>query len=160
MSRSSSTPEPGVSDAFVVAGRSLDLTTGEAAFTYRLGGDEFTERLTLDPELLAGADPARVDAALDLVHLVMGTSYYKLRAPGRVVVRRPVTKAQAGVAEAAYTHGLGEFAAVNRLPVPHEVAFDLETSEDLPAPADGGGREALYIEFNFVIKSNSFNLEV
>lgn len=146
MSRSSSTPEPSLSerDAFVVAGRSLDPATGEAAFTYRLAGDEFTERLTLDPGLTAGADPARVDAALDLVHLVMGTSYYKLRAPGRVVVERPVTKAQAAVAEAAYTHGLGEFAAVNRLPVPHEVAFDLETTDDLPAPADdGGARQAL-----------------
>ncbi len=130
-------------DAFVVAGRSFDPATGEAAFTYRLGRDEFTERLTLDPGLTAGADPARVDAALDLVHLVMGTSYYKLRAPGRVVVERPVTKAQAAVAEAAYTHGLGEFAAVNRLPVPHEVAFDLETTDDLPTPGDGGGREAL-----------------
>ncbi|SET82866.1 hypothetical protein [Geodermatophilus poikilotrophus] len=130
-------------DAFVVAGRSLDPTTGEAAFTYRLAGDEFTERLTLDPGLVAGADPARVDAALDLVHLVMGTSYYKLRAPGRVVVERPVTKSQAAVAEAAYTHGLGEFAAVNRLPVPHEVAFDLELTDDLPAPVEGGGHEAL-----------------
>ena len=130
-------------DAFVVAGRSLDPTTGEAAFSYRLAGDEFTERLTLDPALVAGADPARVDAALDLVHLVMGTSYYKLRAPGRVVVERPVTKAQAAVAEAAYTHGLGEFAAVNRLPVPHEVAFDLELTGDLPAPVEGDGREAL-----------------
>src|SRR3712207_6775134 len=101
MSRSSSTPEPSVSeqDAFVVAGRSLDLATGEAAFTYRLAGDEFTERLTLDTDLLGGADPALVDAALDLVHLVMGTSYYKLRAPGRVVLERPVTKAQAAVAE-------------------------------------------------------------
>ena len=132
-----------MSDAFVVADRSLDLATGEAAFTYRLAGDEFTERLTLDTDLLTGADPARVDAALDLVHLVMGTSYYKLRAPGRVVVQRPVTKAQAAVAEAAYTHGLGEFAAVNRLPVPHEVAFDLEVTDDLPSPVDGGGREAL-----------------
>ena len=132
-----------MSDAFVVADRSLDLATGGAAFTYRLAGDEFTERLTLDTDLLTGADPARVDAALDLVHLVMGTSYYKLRAPGRVVVERPVTKAQAAVAEAAYTHGLGEFAAVNRLPVPHEVAFDLELTGDLPAPAEGGGREAL-----------------
>ena len=63
-------------DAFVVAGRSLDPATGAAAFTYRLAGDEFTERLTLDPGLTSGADPARVDAALDLVHLVMGTSYY------------------------------------------------------------------------------------
>jgi hypothetical protein len=62
----------------------------------------------------------------------MGTSYYKLRAPGRVVVERPVTKAQAAVAEAAYTHGLGEFAAVNRLPVPHEVAFDVELTDDVP----------------------------
>jgi hypothetical protein len=132
-----------VSDAFVVAGRSLDPATGEAAFTYRLAGDEYTERLTLDTDLLGGADPARVDAALDLVHLVMGTSYYKLRAPGRVVMERPVTKAQAAVAEAAYTHGLGEFAAVNRLPVPHEVAFDLEITDDVPAPADGGARQAL-----------------
>jgi hypothetical protein len=47
------------------------------------------------------------------------------------------------VAEAAYTHGLGEFAAVNRLPVPHEVAFDLELTDDLPAPGDGGGSRAL-----------------
>jgi UDP-N-acetyl-alpha-D-muramoyl-L-alanyl-L-glutamate epimerase len=149
MSRSSSTPArrvsegQGASDAFVVAGRSLDPATGEAAFAYRLAGDVFTERLTLDTDLLGGADPARVDAALDLVHLVMGTSYYKLRARGRVVVERPVTKAQAAVAEAAYTHGLGEFAAVNRLPVPHEVAFDLETTDDLPAPVEGGGRQAL-----------------
>ncbi len=130
-------------DAFVVAGRSLDLATGEAAFTYRLAGDEFTERLTLDTDLLSGADPTRVDAALDLVHLVMGTSYYKLRAPGRVVVQRPVPKTMAVVAEAAYTHGLGEFAAVNRLPVPHEVAFDLELTDDLPAPGDDGGSRAL-----------------
>ncbi|WP_158550783.1 hypothetical protein [Geodermatophilus sp. TF02-6] len=135
--------EQGVPEPFVVADRSLDPATGEAAFTYRLAGDEFTERLTLDPALLPGADPARLDAALDLVHLVMGTSYYKLRAPGRVVVRRPVTKAQAAVAEAAYTHGLGEFAAVNRLPVPHEVAFDVEVRDDVPAPAGGGGRGAL-----------------
>lgn len=145
MSRSSSTPGPSVSepDAFVVAGRSLDPATGVAAFTYRLAGDEFTERLTFDPGLAGAADPARVDAALDLVHLVMGTSYYKLRAPGRVVVERPVSAAQAAVAEAAYTHGLGEFAAVNRLPVPHEVAFDLATADERPAPADRGGRAAL-----------------
>ncbi|SNR95901.1 hypothetical protein SAMN06893096_10160 [Geodermatophilus pulveris] len=132
-----------MSDAFVVAGRSVDPATGEAAFTFRLAGDEFTERLTLDPALLAGADPARLDAALDLVHLVMGTSYYKLRAPGRVVVQRPVSKAQAAVAEAAYTHGLGEFAAVNRLPVPHEVAFDVELRDELPAAGGVGDGGAL-----------------
>ncbi|WNV75061.1 hypothetical protein [Geodermatophilus sp. DSM 44513] len=144
MSRSSSTPGPSLSEAFVVADRSLDPATGEAAFGYRLAGDEFTERLTLDTALLGGdADPARVDAALDLVHLVMGTSYYKLRAPSRVVVQRPVSKAQAAVAEAAYTHGLGEFAAVNRLPVPHEVAFDVELRDELPAPVAGGGGQAL-----------------
>ncbi len=123
--------------AFVVAGRSLDPATGEAAFTYRLGDDEFTERLTLDPVLLTGPAPEQLDAALDLVHLVMGTSYYKLAAPGRVVVERPVTAAQLAVAQAAYTDGLGEFAAVNRLPVPHRVAFDAEVREAAPAPAAG-----------------------
>lgn len=135
-------------DAFVVADRSLDLATGEAAFTYRLGGDEFTERLTLDTELSTGSDPARVDAALDLIHLLMGTSYYKLRAPGRIVVQRPITEAQAAVAEAAYTDGLGEFAAVNRLPVPHRVALDATVEDrgltaDVPPPVAGGRGEAL-----------------
>ncbi|WP_146220415.1 hypothetical protein [Geodermatophilus normandii] len=147
MSRSSSTPAPSVSGrpdvgAFVVAGRSLDRSTGEAAFTYRLGDDEFTERLALDPALLTGPVPAQLDAALDLVHLVTGTSYYKLAAPGRVTVERPVTAAQLAVARAAYTHGLGEFAAVNRLPVPHRVEFDVEVREPGPAPA-GGTRGAL-----------------
>ncbi|HEX2074909.1 MAG TPA: hypothetical protein VHF92_14080 [Geodermatophilus sp.] len=130
-----------VDGPFVVADRSLDLATGEARFGYRLGDDEFTERLTLDPALLAGdaADPDRVDAALDLIHLVMGTSYYKLRAPGRVAVRRPVSKAAFAVAEAAYTSGLGEFAAVNRLPLPHAVEWDVELrSEELPPAPDGG----------------------
>ncbi|RFU23264.1 hypothetical protein [Geodermatophilus marinus] len=126
--------------AFLLTERALDPATGEATFSYRLGDDEFTERLALDPALLGRApDPARLDAALDLVHLVMGTSYYKLRAPGRVTVTRPLTEAQLAVAEAAYTHGLGEFAAVNRLPVPHEVAVDAETRDDvLPGAAPGG----------------------
>jgi hypothetical protein len=128
---------PDVGD-FVVAGRSLDPTTGEATFTYRLGDDEFTERLTLDPALLTGPVPAHASPALDLVHLVMGTSYYKLAAPGRVVVERPVTAAQLAVARAAYTDGLGEFAAVNRLPVPHRVEFDVEVRDAGPTPAPGG----------------------
>ena len=135
-------PAPSVSGrsdggVFVVDGRSLDPATGEAAFTYRLGDDEFTERLTLDPALLTRTASEQVEAALDLVHLVMGTSYYKLAAPGRVTVERPLTAAQVAVAVAAYTHGLGEFAAVNRLPVPHRVEFDLEIREPGPAPAPG-----------------------
>ncbi len=142
MSRSSSTPAPSVSERtgtapFVLTGRSLDRATGEAAFSYRLGDDEFTERLTLDPALLTGPAPEQLDAALDLVHLVMGTSYYKLAAPGRVVVGRPVTAAQLAVAAASYTDGLGEFAAVNHLPVPHRVAFDAEVREAGRGPAAG-----------------------
>jgi UDP-N-acetyl-alpha-D-muramoyl-L-alanyl-L-glutamate epimerase len=137
MSRSSSPEGPDVSDAFVLAGRSLDPVTGEAAFSYELAGDTFTERLTLDPEHLSEVDRARLDAALDLVHLVMGTSYYKLRAPGRVVVPRPLSPAALDMAEAAYTHGLGEFAAVNRLPLPHAVAFEADLREAGPPPAAG-----------------------
>ncbi|SEO65095.1 hypothetical protein [Trujillonella endophytica] len=123
---------------FEITDRTLDLATGEAAFSYRLGDDEFTERLTLDPALLPAAPSAELDAALDLVHLVMGTSYYKLRASGRVVVRRPITKAQLAVAEAAYGPGLGEFAAVNRLPLPHVVRWDVEVRDAPALPASGG----------------------
>jgi hypothetical protein len=127
---------------FEITDRSLDVATGEAAFGYRLGDDEFTERLTLDPALLRDTAPEQVDAALDLVHLVMGTSYYKLRAPGRITVRRPVSKAQFAAAEAAYSAGLGEFAAVNRLPLPHTVQWDVEV-RDAPAPPVAGERGAL-----------------
>jgi hypothetical protein len=49
-----------------------------------------------------------------------------------------VTAAQLAVARAAYTDGLGEFAAVNRLPVPHRVEFDVEVRDAGPAPAPGG----------------------
>ena len=47
----------------MIAERSLDLTTGEAAFTYRLGEDEFTERLVLDTEGVDEVDLVRLDAA-------------------------------------------------------------------------------------------------
>jgi hypothetical protein len=123
---------------FEITDRTLDVATGEAAFTYRLGDDEFTERLTLDPALLRDTAPEQLDAALDLVHLVMGTSYYKLAAPGRVVVQRPISKAQLAVAEAAYGAGLGEFAAVNGLPLPHTVQWDVEV-RDLPGTAPAAG---------------------
>src|SRR3712207_9004213 len=42
---------------------------------------------------------------------------------------RPVSKAQLAVAEAAYGPGLGEFAAVNRLPLPHAVQWDVEVRD-------------------------------
>jgi hypothetical protein len=128
---------------FEITDRTLDVATGEAAFSYRLGDDEFTERLTLDPALLRDTAPEQLDAALDLVHLVMGTSYYKLAAPGRVVVRRPLSKARFAVAEAAYSGGLGEFAAVNGLPLPHTVQWDVELRDAVPPTAAAGGRGAL-----------------
>ncbi len=128
---------------FEITDRALDVATGEARFSYRLGDDEFTERLTLDPALLRDTAPGQLDAALDLVHLVMGTSYYKLRAPGRITVRRPISKAQCAVAEAAYSSGLGEFAAVNRLPLPHTVSWDVEVRDALPPGPAEGGRGAL-----------------
>jgi hypothetical protein len=128
---------------FEITDRALDVATGEARFTYRLGDDEFTERLTLDPALLRSSAPEQLDAALDLVHLVMGTSYYKLRAPGRISVRRPVSKAQFAVAEAAYSAGLGEFAAVNGLPLPHAVEWDVEVRDAPAEPPATGDRGAL-----------------
>jgi hypothetical protein len=132
---------------FEITDRSLDVRTGEAAFTYRLGDDEFTERLTLDPALLRDSAPEQPDdaleAALDLVHLVMGTSYYKLAAPGRISVRRPLTEAQFAVAEAAYGAGLGEFAAVNGLPLPHTVQWDVQVRDAAARTPAAGGRGAL-----------------
>jgi hypothetical protein len=133
---------PGPDTAFVLADRQFDPATGVAEFTYELGGDRFTETLRFDGLPGNLADSGALAGALDLVHLVMGTSYYKLRAPGRVTVTRPITVAQAAVAAAAYDRGLREFAAVNSLPLPHEVHWDVRTRET-PAPVEPGGRGPL-----------------
>ncbi|MBE2320352.1 hypothetical protein DVA67_030590 [Solirubrobacter sp. CPCC 204708] len=76
---------------------------------------EFVEELEVPvPE---GADLARVEPILDLLHWVAGVSYYKTAAPPEVAFEGAVPgPAAADFLEALYSEGLGEFAVVNHLP--------------------------------------------
>ena len=98
---------------------------------------------------LSAEELDRVQGLLALLHWVAGVSYFKTAAPPRVAFedREPPPAAVAGLLDALYSEGLGEFAYTNRLarlPRPSfgsTLAGDGEGSS--PAPAQGASTRAL-----------------
>ena len=67
-------------------------------------------------------------AALRLVHLAAGVSYYKAAAPGRIVIETgPLSSGEAGLVRDLYDKGLREFAVTNGLEVPLQFAVEAGT---------------------------------
>jgi hypothetical protein len=95
----------------------FDPVSGEARFTYGLDELHFTEILKLP----AGADKVAAAAPafrklLDLTAIVLGVSYFKLRAPLAIAAPElPLTEAERAFAIDVYENGLGEFYARNNL---------------------------------------------
>jgi hypothetical protein len=110
-------PSPARGHRFRLLDRSLDVATGQATFDYELDGDRFTERIGLPPGPV-DPDPAALDLLLDVAHLAIGTSYFKLSAPEQLEVERPMPAAAAELARQIYDDGLRELAVTNGLPVP------------------------------------------
>lgn len=121
--------DPGSVRAFRFAERSADWSTGEVRLGYRLEpGHAFTEVFTFPVPDGPPPDPARrwaLDAAVRLLHLVAGVSYYKAAVPPRIEVEGEAPSPEAARAlERLYRGGLAEFAWRNRLPrVGHDIAF-------------------------------------
>ena len=128
---------------------------GRAAFAYRLGDLGFTETLTFPSGWNAEAvGTDAFDKLLDLAALVLGTSYFKLRAP--TVISAPdirLTEAERAFALDVYENGLGEFYARNQLQRFGRLVFDIR-ADDRHAPAApvlphrallpiGGGKDSL-----------------
>ena len=88
-------------------------------------GEELIERVTL-PDAPA-VPPARVQplkAALRLLHLIAGVSYYKAGVPGRIAIDGdPIDAPTAALLEQLYEHGLAEFAYQNRLDLRGRIRF-------------------------------------
>lgn len=102
-------------------------------------GPELVERVTFPG---APAVPpereAALAAALRLLHLVAGVSYYKAGIPARIVVEgQPLDEATAYLLDALYLHGLAEFAYRNRLDLRGRIAFPFERHATVPATAAG-----------------------
>lgn len=133
--------------------RAFDPSTGEARFGYELDGEALEERLVLP--VGDGSTPTVPERLLDVAHVVIGTSYYKVSAPPVLVFDRPIAPEVAALAAETYDAGLREFAFTNGLPVPHVVEIRAETvaapGVDAPASAPttrrpllpiGGGKDS------------------
>ena len=105
-----------MAEAFTIAHPAFDAATGSARFTYRLGELQFTETLAFP----AGGDAevARTTAfekLLDLTAIVLGVSYFKLRAPLDITTEIALTQTERAFVIDVYENGLGEFYARNDL---------------------------------------------
>lgn len=140
-------PRPGEGAPLELAGRSLDPDAGILTFTYRLGGDSFTETFTLTEPFRPLIDPEHpgIDHLLDIAHLCVGVSYYKLTLPGRIVSPRPLHPQTVALAPHLYDHGLRELAVRNGLNVPLPIEVELATS---PSWATPSSTEELAIPFS------------
>jgi hypothetical protein len=133
---------PGRGATFALLDRTIDVGRGEATFSYDHDGEVFREALRFPP----GGDPGDADALrelLDLCHVVIGTSYFKLRAPTRLVVTQPVSAALLEVCRQTYDQGLRELAVTNGLELPLATEIEAEVtggSESRPLPLLTCGR--------------------
>jgi hypothetical protein len=135
----------------------FDAQTGVAQLAYAFDdGPELVETITVPgaPFALDGARAKAATAALRLLHLVAGVSYYKAAVPGEIRIDAYAIDADtAAFLESIYLHGLGEFAYRNGLDLHGSIRFPVAGQADAPAPslglrehalvAIGGGKDSL-----------------
>jgi hypothetical protein len=108
-------------------------------------GPELIERVTFpgSPAVPAGREAAFA-AALRLLHLVAGVSYYKAGIPEAIVVEgESLDEDSASMLDTLYLHGLAEFAYRNRLDLRGRIAFPFERKALSSAPAIGLPKRSL-----------------
>ncbi|HEY6893822.1 MAG TPA: endonuclease domain-containing protein, partial [Rhodanobacteraceae bacterium] len=117
---------------------------GVASLVYAFDdGPEMVERIVF-PDAPAIGDERRAafEAALDILHLVAGVSYYKAGVPPAIAVETRALDAEtADFLDALYVHGLGEFAYHNKLDLRGRISFRRPRESEDPAPSlDEGSR--------------------
>ena len=124
-------PAPQRAERFYYDGYTIDPTLGEVHCTYSTGGYSFTERYTFGPEGNWG-DPA-VEAAVRILFLMAGVSYFKTRA-ARVIDLGPTatTQDERSFLAQYFAHGLGEFAYRNDLDLSELSWVGLEETDPSP----------------------------
>jgi hypothetical protein len=120
-------------------------------------GEELIERVRFPAAPAIAAERKHAfEAALKLLHLVAGVSYYKAGIPPKIeLADGPLDEATADVLDALYLHGLAEFAYRNGLDLRGRIAFPRSTesarqgkASALHLPARtlvpiGGGKDSL-----------------
>jgi hypothetical protein len=134
----------------------FDPATGVARLVYAYDhGPELVETITVPgaPFDLTGTRAQAAEAALRLLHLIAGVSYYKAAVPERILVDGYAIDADtAALLELIYLNGLGEFAYRNGLDLHGRLRFP-HTGSATTAPelglrehalvAIGGGKDSL-----------------
>ena len=124
----------------------FDPATGVARLVYAYDdGPELVETITVPgaPFDLTGARARAAEAALRLLHLIAGVSYYKAAVPGRILVDGYAIDADtAALLELIYLNGLGEFAYRNGLDLHERIRFP-HAAPAATAPALGLREHAL-----------------
>ncbi|MGH8184478.1 MAG: UDP-N-acetyl-alpha-D-muramoyl-L-alanyl-L-glutamate epimerase [Rhodanobacteraceae bacterium] len=115
-----------------------DYADGVAELVYAFdAGPELIERVRFpDAPALPEARKAAFDAALRMLHLIAGVSYYKAGVPPRIEVETGALEiATADLLDALYLHGLAEFAYRNGLDLRGRIAFPRGSTNTIPTPA-------------------------
>ncbi|MBD8063915.1 endonuclease domain-containing protein [Devosia sp. PTR5] len=132
----------------------FDPDTSEARFSYRLNDLAFTEVLRF-PHVsdIAVLDTPSFQKLLGLCAIVLGVSYFKLRAPLRIETDIALTPDERAFVLDVYENGLGEFYARNGLQRFGRLSLDAPEDDkaQLPAPVlkertllpIGGGKDSL-----------------
>lgn len=140
---------------FHIEAPSFDAVTGIARFAYGLGDLTFVETLTFpDGFDQSAADKPAFARLLGMTALVLGTSYFKLRAPFTISAPElALTQTERDFALDVYENGLGEFYARNELRRFGRLKIDTpERTETDAAPVEladrtllpiGGGKDSL-----------------
>ncbi len=130
-------PTPERAEQFCYDGYTIDPTRGEVHCTYSTGGYSFTERYVFGPEGNWG-DPA-VEAAVRILFLMAGVSYYKTRAARVIDLGATATTPDERSFLAQYfVHGLAEFVYRNGLDLQELAWIGLEETEPSPAAYSPG----------------------
>ena len=144
-----------MTDQFLIERPHFDPATGQARFSYALDGLRFVETLDLPKgaDIAAAASP-NFSKLLDLTAIVLGVSYFKLKAPFEIAAPDiALNEAERAFAIDVYENGMGEFYARNNLlrfgkltitaphdPSEHQPAITLPQRTLLPI---GGGKDSL-----------------
>ena len=141
-----------------------DYADGVAELVYAFDdGAELVERVRFpDAPTLTAERRAAFAAALRLLHLIAGVSYYKAGVPAAIAVAGGVPDAAtAELLDTLYQHGLAEFAYRNGLDLRGRIRFPRAVTMTAPAPAPapapalglprralvpiGGGKDSLVV---------------
>mgnify|MGYP001765741040 CR=1 FL=1 len=138
---------PRAAQTFHFVRADYDAATARAALVYRFDdGPELVETIRFAEAALAIPEgrEAAFAAALRLLHLIAGISYYKAAVPERIAVAGvPLDAAFAHLLDDIYLHGLGEFAHRNGLDLRGRIRFPHDAHAAAAAPRLGLPRRTL-----------------